>query len=116
MVTREPERRWPPLNQLPDRVFTPLPRAAVEAVAGRDGEVPRYIVHLAVIAVDLAGAGNLACALARSLAFMPEIDVGETTVSEEDAQHVRHRVFCDLVLPDRRRCVQRADHRGPCVA
>jgi hypothetical protein len=59
-------------------VFRPLPRAAVQAVAGRDGEVPRYVVHLAVIAVDLAGAGNLACALARSLAFMPELDVGET--------------------------------------
>lgn len=95
-------------------VFAALPRAAVEAFAGRDGEVPRFVVHLAVVTADLSGAANLARALVRSLAFMPEIDGGETTVSEEDNQGVRHRVFCDRLLPDRRRCAMRHAHAGRC--
>jgi hypothetical protein len=103
------------LNQRAD-IFAPLPRAAVEVFAGRDGEVPRFVVHLPVITADLAGALNLAAALARSLAFMPEIDAGETTVSDEDDRSSRHRVFCDRLLSDRRRCALRADHDVPCTS
>lgn len=88
---------------------------AVEAFAGRDGEVPRYAVHLAVLTADLAGAADLACALVRSLAHLPEIDGNETTVSEEDNQGVRRRVFCDRLLPDRRRCALRHAHAGRCA-
>lgn len=95
-------------------VFASLPKTAVAAFAGRDGEVPRFVVHLAVATADLAGAANLACALVRSLAFLPEIDGGETTVSEEDNQGVRHRVFCDRLLPNRRRCALRHAHAGRC--
>ncbi|MEH1165276.1 hypothetical protein V6V47_07805 [Micromonospora sp. CPCC 205539] len=36
-------------------------------------------------------------------------------MSEEDQQFLRHRVFCDLLLPGGRRCVLRADHDGPCA-
>lgn len=80
----------------------------------RRGEVPRFVIHLPVVAGDLTRAKRLAAALARSLAFIPEIDVGETTVSEEDHQGVRHRVFCDRLLPDGRRCARRKDHDGGC--
>jgi hypothetical protein len=68
-----------------------------------------------VTVADLATAKNLAATLARSVAFLPEINGGETTVSIEDNQAVRHRVFCDLMLVGRRRCALRADHDGACA-
>ncbi|MBE1489937.1 hypothetical protein [Plantactinospora soyae] len=95
-------------------MFDALPRAAVEAIAGRDSPVPRYVIHLPASSADLAGAVELAYALVRSLDFLPEIDAGETTVSEEDAQYVHHRVCCDRLLPGRRRCALRAGHDGTC--
>ncbi|WP_323373987.1 hypothetical protein [Plantactinospora alkalitolerans] len=95
-------------------MFDPLPRAAVEAFTGRDTPIPRYVIHLPATSADLAGAVELAYGLARSLDFLPEIDAGETTVSEEDAEHVHHRVCCDRLLPGRRRCALRARHDGPC--
>ena len=49
-----------------------------------------------------------------SLGFLPELDAGETSVSTADDQNNRHRVFCDLLLPDRSRCPQRYEHEGPC--
>lgn len=97
-----------------DDSFAPPPRTGVESATGAGGEAPRFVVHLPVVTADLAGAVNLARALVRSLAFMPEIDGGETTVSEEDNQGVRHRVFCDRLLPDRRRCAMRHAHAGRC--
>ncbi|MGI5216133.1 hypothetical protein [Plantactinospora sp. CA-290183] len=109
-------RRRPPPNQIVERVFTALPRAAVEAFTGRDGPAPRYVIHLPATVADLSGALDLAYALAGSLGFLSEIDAGEVTVSEEDAQHVHHRVFCDRLLPGRRRCALRADHGGPCTS
>jgi hypothetical protein len=66
------------------------------------------------VAADLAAAIRLARVVARSMSFLPQADPGETTVSEEDDQGVRHRVFCDLLLPGGRRCLLRADHDGPC--
>lgn len=80
----------------------------------RRSDVPRFVIHLPVVVGELAAAKRLAAALARSLTFMSEIDAGETTVSEEDHQGVRHRVFCDRVLPDGRRCARRNDHDGGC--
>jgi hypothetical protein len=73
------------------------------------------VIHLPVAVADLAGALDLARTLARSLASTPEIDVAGTRASAEDSQHVRHWVFCDRIMPDRRRCLLRADHRGPCL-
>ncbi|MFF4874801.1 hypothetical protein [Micromonospora sp. NPDC000668] len=75
----------------------------------------RYVVHLPVVASDLAAAQRLARVIGRWLTPLPMTDPGETTVSEEDQQFLRHRVFCDLLLPGgRRRCLLRADHDGPC--
>ncbi|MFI5928217.1 hypothetical protein ACIA3K_19780 [Micromonospora sp. NPDC051543] len=73
------------------------------------------MIHLPVAVADLAEALELARSLARSLTSAPQVDVSGTTVSAEDAQHVRHWVFCDRIMPDRRRCARRADHLGSCL-
>lgn len=91
-------------------LFTPLPRFAVEAYTER----PRHVIHLPVAVADLAGALELARTLARALASTPQVDVAGTTVSAEDAQHVRHWVFCDRIMPDRLRCGLPADHPASC--
>ncbi|MEH0845314.1 hypothetical protein V6U81_23270 [Micromonospora sp. CPCC 205711] len=75
----------------------------------------RYVVHLPVLATDLAGATRLARVVARWASLLAATDAGETTVSAEDEQSVRHRVFCDLRMPGGRRCLLRADHDGPCA-
>lgn len=75
----------------------------------------RYVVHLPFVAPDLLAAARLARVLARWFAIMPQADPGETTVSEENAQGVRHRVFCDVRMPSGRRCVLRVDHDGHCA-
>ncbi|MFY1620257.1 hypothetical protein [Micromonospora sp. WMMD736] len=72
------------------------------------------MIHLPVAVADLAGALEFARTLARSLATTPQVDVGGITVSAEDAQHVRQWVFCDRIMPDRRRCARPADHDGVC--
>ncbi|WP_234359056.1 hypothetical protein [Plantactinospora sp. BC1] len=64
----------------------------------------------------LHAATELAARLAESLAFLPELDAGEVTVSAEDAQHERYRVFCDRLLLGAGRCGEREGHRGACVA
>ncbi|MEV1016067.1 hypothetical protein AB0I89_09945 [Micromonospora sp. NPDC049801] len=73
------------------------------------------MIHLPVAVAELAEALELARRLARSLASIPQVDVAGTTVSAEDAQDVRHWVFCDRILPDRRRCARRADHHRACL-
>ncbi|MEH0972382.1 hypothetical protein V6U77_14775 [Micromonospora sp. CPCC 205546] len=79
------------------------------------GPRQRFVVHLPVLAGDLAGAVRLARVVARWSGLLAQADPGETTVSTEDNQGVRHRVFCDLRLPGGRRCLLRADHDGPCT-
>ncbi|GAA3775899.1 hypothetical protein GCM10022225_74830 [Plantactinospora mayteni] len=83
---------------------------------GRGDAVPGHVIHLPVAVHTLHGATELAARLAESLAFMPELDAGEVTVSAEDAQHERHRVFCDRLLFGSGRCGEREGHRGGCVA
>ncbi|SBT51101.1 hypothetical protein [Micromonospora narathiwatensis] len=78
-------------------------------------ERERFVIHLPVAATDLAGAVRLARVVARWAGLLSAADPGETTVSAEDEQGVRHRVFCDLRLPGGRRCLLRADHDGPCT-
>jgi hypothetical protein len=95
-------------------VFAPLPRPAVLAVAGPDDDEPRYVIHVPVQAPDLPTALDLAASIATSLDFPPQVYVAETAVSEEGNQRRRHRVFCDRLLPGRRRCVRRAEHEGLC--
>ncbi|MEU8262450.1 hypothetical protein AB0C02_17685 [Micromonospora sp. NPDC048999] len=74
------------------------------------------MIHLPVTAADLAEALRFAYTLTRSLALIPGIEAAGATVSPEDAQHVRHWVFCDRITPDRSRCTRPADHDGPCDA
>ena len=60
----------------------------------------RWVIHLPVTAPDLTRARMYARTAARTLAALTRAaDPGETTVSEEDDQGVRHRVFCDHRLP-----------------
>ncbi|MDM4721039.1 hypothetical protein QTQ03_16075 [Micromonospora sp. WMMA1363] len=75
---------------------------------------PRFVVHLTLRAADLAGAHLLARALARSLAFLPELVLGETTVTVDGAPDVHHQVFCDRLLGHGWRCLLRPDHDGDC--
>jgi hypothetical protein len=104
-----------PPNQIADRVFEPLSRDAVPAPGGPDAPAARYLIHLPATSADLAGAVDLAYALARSVGFLPQIEAGEATVCAEDAPHVHHRVCCDLLVPGGRRCALRAGHDGRCA-
>ncbi len=75
---------------------------------------PRWAVHLIVDVPTLGDALLMAEQLATSLAFLPQLDSGETTVSAEDEQSKRYRVFCDRALPERCRCTLPSGHGGPC--
>ncbi|RIV34513.1 hypothetical protein [Micromonospora radicis] len=90
------------------------PVSTLEPAGGREEEGPGYVIHLPIRVTDLAAATALAGRVATSLDFLPELDAGETEVSTADDQNNRHRVFCDLPLPDRTRCPQPYAHRGPC--
>ncbi|MET8837261.1 hypothetical protein ABZV78_25555 [Micromonospora sp. NPDC004540] len=104
-----------PFNERSYRPPAELVRALVRPGGrGRDEEEPGYVIHLPVRVPDLAAATALAGTVATSLGFLGELDAGETTVSTADDQNNRHRVFCDLLLPDRTRCPQWYDHEGPC--
>ncbi|WP_406072476.1 hypothetical protein [Micromonospora sp. NBC_01638] len=80
-------------------------------MAGRE----RFVIHLPVVAADLVVAVRLARVVARWASVLAQADPGETTVSVEDNQCVRHRVFCDRRLAGGRRCLLRADHDGHCT-
>ncbi|PZF96016.1 hypothetical protein [Micromonospora endophytica] len=102
----------PPVNE---RSYgRPVLPVASREPAGREEESPGYVIHLPIRVTDLAAATALAGRVATSLNFLPELDAGETEVSTADDQNNRQRVFCDLLLPDRTRCPQPYDHRGPC--
>lgn len=75
----------------------------------------RFVVHLPVTSMDLHTAGRMARLVARSLSYLPMVDPGETTVSYEDEQGVRYRVFCDRRISTGRRCLLAAGHDGDCV-
>ncbi|MEV4755811.1 hypothetical protein AB0J86_11965 [Micromonospora sp. NPDC049559] len=94
--------------------FRPPPHTAGRAPGGREDDEPGYVIHLPIRVHDLAAATRLAYTVAGSLAFLHELDPGETTVSTADDQNNRHRVFCDLLLPDRSRCPQQYEHYGAC--
>ncbi|MEV0426483.1 hypothetical protein [Micromonospora sp. NPDC050495] len=77
---------------------------------------PHWIIHLPTTLTSQDAATGLAAALRDSLAHVTAFDFGETTLSEEDSQHLRHRVWCDARLDDGRRCGLREGHPGPCGA
>ncbi|MEU1684595.1 hypothetical protein [Micromonospora sp. NPDC005707] len=75
----------------------------------------RFVVHLPVLATDLDRARRFARVICRSLGFLADVDRLGTTVSAEDAQCVRHWVWCDRLLDGGRRCPLPADHDGECA-
>ncbi|WP_406067180.1 hypothetical protein [Micromonospora sp. NBC_01638] len=77
---------------------------------------PRWIIHLPTTLTSLDEVTALAVALRDSLGHLAVVDFGETTLSEEDAQFLRTRVFCDGLLGDAGRCRRRDAHDGPCAA
>nr|WP_236646944.1 hypothetical protein [Micromonospora acroterricola] len=77
---------------------------------------PRWIIHLPTTLTSLDGVTALAVALRDSLGHLAVIDFGETTLSEEDRQFLRTRVFCDARLDGAGRCQRRDDHDGHCAA
>ncbi|NES27385.1 hypothetical protein GCE86_13055 [Micromonospora terminaliae] len=77
---------------------------------------PRWIIHLPTTLTRLDQATALAVALRESLRHVTAVDFGETTLSEEDRQFVRTRVWCDARLPGDARCLRPADHDGACGA
>ncbi|MDG4789078.1 hypothetical protein O7626_24630 [Micromonospora sp. WMMD1102] len=79
------------------------------------GEQPRFVLHLPFTASSLEAAKRFARTAGRSLAFLTQLDVPETTVSEEDNQGVRHRIYCDRLLTGGRRCALRAEHPNDCT-
>lgn len=108
-----PEARPAPPPPAAADTTTPEDGTADQGRVGRD-DGHRYVLHLPVTAADQDRALRFAYALARSLVLVPGVEVAGATVSAEDAQHVRRWVFCDRIMPDRRRCLARADHDGPC--
>ncbi|MEU4481700.1 hypothetical protein AB0F68_27095 [Micromonospora sp. NPDC023966] len=75
---------------------------------------PRWIIHLPTTLTSQDVATDLAAALRDSLGHVTALDFGETTLSEEDAQHLRHRVWCDTRLDGGLRCRLRDGHSGSC--
>ncbi|PSK63274.1 hypothetical protein B0E53_04800 [Micromonospora sp. MH33] len=71
---------------------------------------PRWIIHLPTTLTRRVEA----TALRDSLGHVTDIDFGETTLSEEDRQFVRTRIWCDARLPGNARCPRPADHDGAC--
>jgi hypothetical protein len=76
---------------------------------------PAWVIHLPTTLTDPAAARDLVAALRDSLGHVTVLDFGEVTLSEEDSQSRRHRVYCDQLLPDRRRCLRSAWHSGDCT-
>ncbi|WP_328345065.1 hypothetical protein [Micromonospora sp. NBC_00421] len=83
---------------------------------------PCWIIHLPTRLTSVDEAAALAMALRRSLGHVLAIDFGETTLSEEDQQSTRTRIWCDAPLdgPGPRpcpagRCGRPAGHDGGCA-
>nr|WP_091447497.1 hypothetical protein [Micromonospora yangpuensis] len=80
-----------------------------------ESEPSRFVVHLTVRVADLSAAHVFARAVTRSLSYLPELVLGETTLSAEGLPNVQHQVFCDRLLGNGRRCVLRPAHYGDCA-
>ncbi|MEV6690356.1 hypothetical protein AB0M35_02600 [Micromonospora sp. NPDC051196] len=76
---------------------------------------PLWIIHLPTTLTSLEEATDLAVALRDSLGHVTVIDFGETTLSEEDKQFLRTRVWCDARGDGPDRCRRRDQHDGPCA-
>ena len=104
-------RNWPANGAIPSG---PNPSTDMDVA---EPDIVGFVVRLAVDVPDL----HAALAVAERLCLFvegtfPQVVAGVTTVSRADHQTVRHRVFCDRVLPDRiGRCGLRHQHRGSCT-
>ncbi|MEV2240484.1 hypothetical protein [Micromonospora sp. NPDC049891] len=76
---------------------------------------PRWVIHLSTTLNSLDDATELAVALRDSLGHLTVVDFGETTLSEEDHQRLRTRIWCDAPLDGPGRCPRPNAHPGPCV-
>lgn len=76
---------------------------------------PRWVIHLPTTLTSLDAAVALAVALRDSLGHVTAVDFGETTLSEEDRQFLRTRIWCDARLDGPDRCRRRDAHDGPCA-
>jgi hypothetical protein len=74
----------------------------------------RHEIHLMVSVPSIEAALDLAERIAEALVFMPELSVGETTVSIEG--DLRFNVYCDRRITHNDRCKRRNRHAGPCSA
>jgi hypothetical protein len=82
---------------------------------------PRWVIRLPTALTSQAATIALVDALRASLAHVPVLDFGEVTLSEEDQQSTRTRIWCDAAIgeprggPGSRRCRRAADHPGECA-
>lgn len=73
----------------------------------------RWVLHLPTRLTGQAAVVALAEALRDSLAHVPALDFGECTLSVEDDQSRRVRIWCDARTAVGR-CARAAGHPGPC--
>jgi hypothetical protein len=80
----------------------PVHRSGVAAVQQSGAAVsgPRWILHLPTTLTSSEAAVDLAVASRQSLGHVSVLDLGEVTLSEEDRQLLRMRVWCGLPLSD----------------
>ncbi|MBO4210456.1 hypothetical protein GSF22_31340 [Micromonospora echinofusca] len=72
------------------------------------------MVHLPTTVSTLDAAMSLVERIRDCLGHVNVIDFGAATLSDKDRLMVRHQVFCDAPLDDRRRCGLRHEHAGVC--
>lgn len=76
----------------------------------------RWVLHLPVAVASRADVVALVVALRDSLGHVPVLDFGEATVSAEDDQSTRTRIWCDLRQSGGGRCALPDAHGGSCDA
>ncbi|MFI7434114.1 hypothetical protein [Micromonospora haikouensis] len=76
---------------------------------------PRLVIHLPTTLTDPTAAVRLAVALRDSLGHVDTLDFGEATLSAEDDQSTRTRIWCDAHLDGAGRCRLPQPHPGRCV-
>ncbi len=76
-------------------------------------ELPTFVIHLTILAIDEDAASRLARQICASLGHIRELDAGLTAVSSEgDITHQDH-VFCDMPTI-KGRCALSPGHDGKC--
>ena len=76
---------------------------------------PYWVLHLPTRLTSLDAVTGLAVVLRDSLAHVDVLAFGEVTLSAEEHQLRRHRVWCDRPVGYGTRCPLRDRHVGSCV-